>query len=396
MKHLVILGKYYPPELGGVERYTRDIAQAAAKAYRVTVVVHSRDRQDSIEHDGGVSVVRCGTSAIVKSQPISPSMLKRLRTLRPDIIHFNAPNFWAAAMLLLARRKAPLIITHHADVFGRPLLKRTVMPIYRHLVRHASCIIVNSNKNAVASADLRTDARRVVEIPWAVDAKQYCPDRVTDPQIRAERHRRFGNAPVVGFIGRFVRYKALPVLIDALSRLNGVHGLLIGDGPLREQIQQHARAAGIADRVHFSGNLDEDSKILAMGMMDVLALPSNDTTEAFGIVQVEAQLMSLPVVTTRLPTGASDITLDGITGMLVPPNDAGALSDALSRLLNDPPFAHRLGRAGRERALRLFTIDLFEERVLKLFDAVLAGQSLGELATSTSDSVPTMPRDQPA
>jgi glycosyltransferase involved in cell wall biosynthesis len=396
MKHLVILGKYYPPELGGVERYTRDIAHAASKAFRVTVVVHNRERHDSIEQDGDVSVVRCGISAVIKSQPISPSMLRRLSRLQPDIIHFNAPNFWAAAMLLLARHKAPLIITHHADVFARPLLKRTVIPIYRRLVHQSTCVVVNSKKNAVASSDLPKDVRSIVEIPWGVDAKRYGGHQANDTEIRAERQRRFGSAPVVGFVGRFVRYKALPVLIDALSRLNGVHGLLIGDGPLREQIQQQARDAGIADRVHFLGNLDEDGKIRAMRMMDVLAFPSNDTTEAFGVVQVEAQLMGLPVIASRLPTGANDITLDEITGLLVPPNDPEALSGAISRLLNDPAFAQHLGIAGRERALRLFTLDLFDERILNLFDAVLTGQSVGKPMTRTSDDAPRTPSDQPA
>jgi rhamnosyl/mannosyltransferase len=253
------------------------------------------------------------------------------------------------------------------------------MPIYRQLIRRATCVIVNSLKNASTSKDLPSHGCRFVEIPWAVDEKNY---RLDDEraQLLAERRQRFGSAAVVGFVGRFVRYKGLSVLVDALARLDGVHALMIGDGPLRAQTEEQARAAGIADRMHFLGSLDERAKIHEMAMMDMLALPSNDTTEAFGIVQVEAQLMELPVVASNLPTGVTDVTLDGITGLLVPPNDPCALSDAFARLIDDRALAQRFGIAGRERALRLFTMDVFERRFSGLLSATLSGLPFDDLA----------------
>ena len=92
MKHIVIVGKYYPPEFGGVERYVSDVAHAAAKKHRVTIVVHSKNSDDSIEHDGNSTIIRCATKKIVSSQPLSPSMFTHLRSLNPDLVHFNAPN----------------------------------------------------------------------------------------------------------------------------------------------------------------------------------------------------------------------------------------------------------------------------------------------------------------
>jgi glycosyltransferase involved in cell wall biosynthesis len=391
MKHIVIIGKYYPPEFGGVERITRDVARIAAKVHRVTVVVHNKAREDRIEQDGNITIVRCGTAKTISSQPISVSMLGHLRSLKPDLVHFNAPNFWGAAMLSLARYKTPLIIHHHADVFGRPLLRRALMPIYRRIASDADCIIVNSLKIAAASKDLPREGCRFVEIPSGVDGGRYRLDPNERAALLAERRQRFGDAPVVGFIGRFVRYKALPVLVEAVSRVNSLQALLIGDGPLRAEIEQRVRAAGIAERVHFLGNLGERDKIRAMGMMDMLTLPSNDPTEAFGIVQVEAQLMRLPVVASRLATGVTDVTLDEITGLLVPPNDAGALADAFCRLLRDQMLAERLGTAGLERALRFFTVEVFENRLSTLLHAVLSGTPFDELTAPflTSSDAPT-------
>jgi rhamnosyl/mannosyltransferase len=344
---------------------------------------------DSIEQTANLTVIRCGTNKIISSQPISLSMLRHMRTLQPDLVQFNAPNFWAGAMLILARHKGPLIVTHHADVFGRPFLKRAVMPIYHRLIRNATCVVINSLKNASASNDLPVGAGPFVAIPHGVDPDTYNIGDEGRRTLMAERRRQFGDAPVVGFVGRFVRYKGLSVLIDAAARLDGVHFLMIGDGPLRQQTEEQARAAGIVHRVHFLGNLDETAKVRSIAMMDALLLPSVDTTEAFGVVQIEAQLMSVPVIASSLPTGVTDVTLDNETGLLVPPRDPEALAEAISRLIGDRDLAARLGRAGRAHALKNFTFGVFQQRFAELFDVILAGQPIDGLVSAFT--LPTRP-----
>jgi rhamnosyl/mannosyltransferase len=303
-------------------------------------------------------------------------MFTHLRSLKPDLVHFNAPNFWAAAMLSLINYDAPLVITHHADVYGRPILRRIVMPLYRRLTRQARCVVVNSLTNAHNSRDLPRGAGPVIEIPWGVDPRPFDIGEHRRSEFAAERRHRFGNSPVIGFVGRFVRYKGLSILIEALKQLEGVHALLIGDGPLRSQIDEQVKSSNLADRVHFLGNIDDATKIRELAMMDLLVLPSIDTTEAFGLAQVEAQLMGLPVVASRLQTGVIDVTIDNITGLLVPPGDPIALADAISCLIRDRALAQRLGRAGRKYALKRFTLDAFQNNFVELFDSVLSSQSL--------------------
>jgi glycosyltransferase involved in cell wall biosynthesis len=386
MKHIVIVGKYYPPEFGGVERYVSDVANAVAKRHRVTVVVHNRNSDDNIEHDDNVTIIRCATTKTVSSQPLSPSMFTHLRALKPDLVLFNAPNFWGAAMLLFMNYDAPLVITHHADVFGRPILRRIVMPLYRRLTRRARCVVVNSLTNAQNSRDLPRDTGPIIEIPWGADPSPFAISELRRVEIVAERQQRFGNLPVVGFVGRFVRYKGLSILIEALTHLEGVHALLIGNGPLRSQIEEQVRASNLIDRVHFLGDVDEEKKIRSLAMMDLLVLPSVDTTEAFGLAQIEAQLMALPVIASRLPTGITDVTIDNVTGLLVPPRDPVALAEAISRVLNDRTLAQRLGSAGHKYALERFTLDTFKKSFAELIDAVLCEQSLDHIAATTRAS----------
>ena len=372
LKHIVIVGKYYLPEFGGVERYTSEVASAASNKYRVTVVVHSRTRHDAIERSGNLTIIRCATMKTVSSQPLSPSMFTHLRGLKPDLVHFNAPNFWGAAMLSLMNYDAPLVVTHHADVFGRPILRRIVMPIYRRLVRRATYVVVNSLKNVEYSRDLPRRAGPFIEIPHGVDHRLYDMSDTRRAAIAIERRKQFGNSPVIGFVGRFVRYKGLPILIQALLHLDGVHALLIGNGPQRNLIKELVRATGLADRVHFLGEVNETEKIRQLAMMDLLVLPSVDTTEAFGVAQIEAQLMGLPVIASRLPTGVTDVTIDNVTGLLVPPSEPVALAHAISRLIGDPAFAHQLGLAGRKHALERFTLDAFKKRFGQLFEVAMS------------------------
>jgi rhamnosyl/mannosyltransferase len=367
-KHVLVVGKYFPPYRGGVEQYTADVVRIAAKKYRVTVLVHSSGPNDEIEHDGNVTIIRCGTRWTVKSQPISPSMWGHLRRLKPDLVHFNAPNFWAAAALNVVGPKCPIVITHHCDVFGRPLLKRLVMPFYRRLVRRSSALIVTSAKNVGVSTDLPASIPRVVPIPCGVDDSRYSTAIGTLP---AERESRFGGAPVIGFVGRFVRYKGLSVLIAALAKVDDVHAVLIGEGDLKETLQREIEAAGLGHRVHLLGNLDEASKIREMQLMDLLVLPSIETSEAFGIVQVEAQLLSKPIVASDLPTGVTDVTINEITGLLVPPGDVDALAAAIRRLTHDKALSKKFGAAGRERSLKNFTTKIFEGHFERLFAQVL-------------------------
>jgi rhamnosyl/mannosyltransferase len=303
-------------------------------------------------------------------------MFAHLRSLKPDLVQFNAPNFWAAAMLQLARYNGPLVVTHHADVFGRRFLKRATMPIYHRLLRHATCIVLNSLKNAATSTDIPAGVGPLVAIPHGINASLYELDSRDREDTEDERRRLFGDAPVLGFIGRFVRYKGLSVLVDALARLNGVHALMIGDGPLRRQTEEQARIAGVAERMHFLGNVDETTKIRSLAMMDVLLLPSIETTEAFGLAQIEAQFMEVPVVASNLPTGVTDVTIDGETGLLVPPGDPEALANAVSRIVDSPDLAARFGRSGRAHALRHFTFDLFQQRYEELLEMMLNHRSI--------------------
>ena len=150
--------------------------------------------------------------------------------------------------------------------------------------------------------------------------------------------------------------------------------LLVGEGPLKSNLAQLARDVGVSDRVHLLGEFDEPlaSYFLAA---DIFVLPSIARSEAFGIVQLEAMAAGVPVVNTFLDSGVPHVSLDGKTGLTVPPGDVAALAKALQTLLADAPLRARLGTEGRARVLREFSGEAMIRKMVGLYERVRASRS---------------------
>jgi lipopolysaccharide/colanic/teichoic acid biosynthesis glycosyltransferase len=160
------------------------------------------------------------------------------------------------------------------------------------------------------------------------------------------------------------------VLLRALAGLNAA-AAIVGDGPLRGELQAEAERLGIADRVFFLGHLREEELAAWYRACDVFALPSTTAAEAFGLVQLEAMARGKPIVSTRLPSGVPWVNQDGITGLTVPPSDAGALRAALERILTDRGLREQLGAGARRRFEEEFTVQKMVERTSALYVEVL-------------------------
>jgi rhamnosyl/mannosyltransferase len=123
----------------------------------------------------------------------------------------------------------------------------------------------------------------------------------------------------------------------------------------------------LRSRVTFVTGVTRDDLIAYYHAADVFVLPSTEITEAFGVVQVEAMAAGVPVVSTNLPTGVPWVNQDGLTGLVTPPGEAGALAEAIRRLLADPALRRRMGEAGRARAWEQFS----RNRMVRQFKALI-------------------------
>jgi len=186
-------------------------------------------------------------------------------------------------------------------------------------------------------------------------------------------------------VGRLVPKKGYPVLIQALQLVAFAGAAfrceIYGGGPMREELEAMACAAGLGPRVSFHGARPQDEIAAAYARASVFALApvvvSDGDRDGIPNVLVEAMAMRVPVVSTTI-SGIPELIDDGLNGLLVKPGDAAALARAITRLLLDPGLASRLGAAGRRKVERDFDLTVNSRRVAEL----LVGPPIAEPKTS--------------
>jgi glycosyltransferase involved in cell wall biosynthesis len=216
-------------------------------------------------------------------------------------------------------------------------------------------------------SQLQSASARSRVIYNGVDTDHFSP--LDDAARRLER-QRLGiaqDAFVVGTVGRLSEEKNQRVLVDAIAALNdgNSHLMLVGDGSSRKELEAHATQRHVNSRITFAGSQTDVRPALAA--MDVFVLPSR--TETFSNAALEAMAMCRPVVLSNVG-GAGEMVRDGIDGFTL---ELSALDDALpqllSRLRHDQELRERVGRAGRDRVIRDFSLRGMIDRYALLLEA---------------------------
>jgi glycosyltransferase involved in cell wall biosynthesis len=320
----------------------------------------------------GLSVERTTTLAQYSSLPISPgfipTFLKRARSA--DVIAFHAPfPFIDIGLMLGIPDDKALVIHWHAEITGRNLFRPIFHPLLKKSVERADCIIVSHPSIVEQSEYLAGHAAKCVVIPYGIDTDFWSEAPPEDEAAIAELRTRHPRLIVA--CGRLVPYKGFDVLLKTL-RLVDAHLIIAGSGPLEAELRELATASGVANRVTFAGYLSREQQRQTFRAANLFVLPSVNEAEAFGIVQLEAMCCGIPIVNTNLPTGVPWVARDGMEGLTVPPRDEAALAAAMTRLLDDPDLARRLGAAGKARAVSLFGWRKFAADVAEQYGLAVA------------------------
>lgn len=290
---------------------------------------------------------------------------RRLRKLRPQIVHAHTPKAGVLGMIAAWLARVPVRIYH---MHGLPLA--TAAGWKRRLLRWSekiSCrlahqVLCVSQSLRAAALQERLCPLDKIRVLGAGSINGVDADAVFNPARFAEKDRervrqRWGirrDELVVGFVGRVVRDKGLIELVDAWRVLRDefqtLHLVIVGPLEPQDPIPADVEQVLSGDRrIHLTG-LDLNPAPL-YAAMDLVVLPTY--REGFGIVAIEAGAMELPVVATRIP-GCVDAVRDKVTGTLVPVRDTGALAGAMRHYLNEPELRRAHGLAGRKRVLRDF------------------------------------------
>lgn len=383
---IVELGKYYPPLLGGMESYLEQVCVVLSRDHQVAAITFNDGPKTIDEVRDGVRVIRAGRVLNVCSQPIALNVGRHIRRFSPDLIHLHWPNPLAALLCATGLSDIPIVVTHHADITRQRLLRRTVLPIYRKLLQRAISVIVLSRKNAELSRDLGINVIRVNSIPFGVDATALAVTPEVELQMSHLRARITRARSVLGFVGRHVSYKGVDVLVRALVNLPGTFAIIAGDGPLRATWEKLAGELGVADRAIFLGRINNTMKAALYRVIDIFVLPSVSAAEAFGIVQVEAQLCGCPIIASSIASGVTEVTIHGETGLCVQPGCPDALAIAVERLAEEPQLRKQFGLAGYKRASALYSIGSVEAKLRDHFRWVEGKLNCNVMETAVAET----------
>jgi glycosyltransferase involved in cell wall biosynthesis len=367
---------FYDPHAGGVESHVRGLVREFVREGHEVIVVTSRyDRHLPVREEmEGYQVLRSRTWGVVLDTPLDFGTGSVIHGLDADVFHLHYPppltSYFAARVL--ARKKAPVCLTYHCDLYLPGVGGRLLAGIYQRVFLPATLertqrVIVHTRSYGVTSAPLR--GRELTVIPSAVDLDRFRPG-LDASRIRA--NLRLEGKRVLVFTGRLVPHKGVDVILEALAQLpSDVVLVVIGAGPRLSGLVGLARRLGVEDRVRFCPAVSDEELPLFLALGDVFVFPSQNRLEGFGLVVAEAMAAGLPVVVADMP-GVREVIEPGKEGLLTEPLIATDLAAKARILLDDPALARRMGRAARDRAEALYALPVVVRSLLKLYEDLRA------------------------
>jgi glycosyltransferase involved in cell wall biosynthesis len=364
--NILHLYKDYYPVLGGMENHIKMLAEAQVKeGHAVTVLVTHPTGKTHVEEVNGVRVIKAGRLATIASTPITISMPLLLRKEQPHVTHLHFPYPLGELSQFLFGRSPRTVLTYHSDVVRQKSILRMYHPFLKMILRKVDRIIATSHNYIESSPYLRAVRSKCTVIPLGIDLAPFLDPDASEVKALRDRY----GCPLLLFVGKLRYYKGLQYLLEAMTDISAKL-LVVGSGPMETYWRKLASSLKLGEKVVFCGEARDEDLPALYHAADIFVLPASERSEAFGLVQVEAMASGKPVVSTELGTGTSFVNLNHETGLVVPARDPLALRDAMARLLGDDDLRLAMGRAGRERALKEFSLETMVKRIGRLYEEV--------------------------
>jgi glycosyltransferase involved in cell wall biosynthesis len=375
---VVMLSTSFPPEIGGIQAHVTNLAQSlTAQGHQVRIVTVRRNRSERVRDTfQGLNVTRVPQLNLPKTLTtqylaLSTALLIALRARgQADVVHYH--TFWPDAFTAFVVNKfVPTIYTVHESRF---LIMAEQAESQRRLklaLKPFQGIIAPSTELLEVARQLGVSSDRSVFIPNAVDSNKFSTD-VARGSVRA-CYDIPADQLLILCPRRLVPKNGIEFLIESLHlirhQLDKISVLIVGEGSEREKLEARVRELGLQKSVIFCGSQSNDELPAFYADADIVAIPS--LMEATSIAGLEAMACARAVVATRVG-GLPEIIEDGVTGLLVPPQDPKALAVAITRLLETPELRKQLGMAARARVEREFTWDQVASKTSNAYERAIA------------------------
>lgn len=387
---ILLINYEYPPLGGGAATATQALARCFIQlGHDVTVLTSGIGDNVGETSEGGARIIRLHIRRARNDRASMAEMLRFLwraaltlprvhRNSRPDFaIVFFAVPCGPIGLLLKSRYRVPYVVSlRGGDVPGfLPELDRfhaILAPIRRRCLRRAQSVVANSP--SLAQLARQADGGSVMMIPNGVDTERFSP--------RPDRTPRDVFRFI--FVGRLTAQKRLALTLQTFKRLHdqrkntgSLHLSVIGDGPLRGELEQAAVQLGIAPFVQWHGWVHRELLADLYQSADCLLHTSN--IEGMSNTVLEGMASGLPVISSDGP-GNRDIVIDGENGLVFPVDNGDALLQAMVSVTSDQELLQRLGSASRRRALTCHSWMAAAQAYLRLMCADAASYSPNPIA----------------
>ena len=352
MKILTVL-TYYRPHTSGLTIYAERLARAfVRRGHEVTVMTTQYDpslpREEIMD---GVKIIRVPVAVRVSKGVIAPTFGSVATTLvrAHDVVQMHLPQFDAPGVALRGRFFGkPAVLTYHCDLLLPPgFFNRFVNMVVDFQNNMAGLfsnhIVTYTQDYADNSPYLSRFASKLTPILPPVELPTPPPGAV---QAFAETHQTKARHPVIGMVTRFASEKGVEVLLDALPTIlqkypnaqvlyAGQHQNVMGEQAYFDRLIPKIREYESSGHWKFLGNLTPVQLAALYPNLDVLTVPSLNSTEAFGLVQIEAMMNGVPCVPSALPGVRQPVTMHGM-GRVARIGDAADLAESILTVLNEP------------------------------------------------------------
>ena len=379
MKILQVHSFLYP-HVGGSETYVLELSKRLKKRGHEVLIVTSLlsgdQRNEVIE---GVDVLRLPGMYLPKVPYFlfTPELFRILLSLskRFEILHSHVRFFFSTncvALLRRIRQQSRFVLTLHSThpqpqlTFLKCFEKFYEKTVGRFTVNNADCVIAldeNVKQHVLSYGALE---ERIVTIPNGVDTEIFAPvcvQRTGRPLKNEEKMSTF----TVGYVGNLVKRKGVKYLIQGIHKLVPKYNFqlrIVGDGPLKMELQALCSELSLSEFVSFEGALDKKLIPDFLRSVDVLVLPS--LSEGMPTVVLEAMACGKAAIATDV--GATRTVIDSPdVGILVPPQDPLAIKEALEKLITDEEKKIRMGKNARKKILSNYSWDAIVPRIEQVY-----------------------------
>jgi rhamnosyl/mannosyltransferase len=352
MKILHVYRTYFPDSQGGLEEAIRQLCAATSDlGVENRIFTLSPQPHPVVLSRPEAEVHRFPRDFEIASCSCSLRCLAGFKQLVDwaDIVHYQFPWPFADLLHFGAGVRKPTLITYQSDIVRQRCLLRLYQPLMHRFLASADAIVATSPQYAGSSPVLPLYRPKLQVIPIGLAQERY--PVASSEQLAAVR-RRYGSDYFL-FVGVLRYYKGLHLLLEA-ARNAPFAVVIVGSGPMEGQLKQQAVSLGLTN-VHFTGYVDDATKVALYGNARAIVFPSHRRSEAFGVTLVEGALFGKPLISAEIGSGTSYINQNLQTGLIVAPNDPAALRQAMLQLHQDPALARKFGDNAHQRYCQLFT-----------------------------------------